>query len=118
FRSGPDAGKEMVLIAPHTATLRAAWRVDDRNTLDVGAQYLASMRPANDAANLCSQRIPSSVLFDARYAWSDRVWTVALSGTNLADREGYDYDYSFGCDASLVYPCAGRSLKLSVSRQF
>ncbi len=118
FRSGPDAGKEMVLIAPHTATLRAAWRVDDRNTLDVGAQYLASMRPANDAANLCSQRIPSSVLFDARYAWSDRVWTVALSGTNLADREGYNYDYSFGCDASLVYPYAGRSLKLSVSRQF
>ena len=116
FRAGPNAGKEMVLVSPHTATLRLSYRLDDRQTLDVGAQYLSSMRPYDDTANTCTSRVPSSTLLDARYAWSDRVWTVAVSGTNLTDRKGYNYDYS--CDATAIYPYAGRTVKLSVSRQF
>ena len=43
-------------------------------------------------------------------------WVFSLSGTNLADKKGYSYDYS--CTASSIYPYAGRNLKLAVSRQF
>ncbi|MBP7131681.1 MAG: TonB-dependent receptor [Aquabacterium sp.] len=116
YRSGLNAGNDMVLVSPHTATVRVAWRLDARQTLDVGVQYLASMRPGGDEANTCSRRVPSSTLLDARYAWTDKVWTVALSGTNLTDRQGYNYAY--GCNAPSLYPYNGRALKFTVSRQF
>jgi iron complex outermembrane receptor protein len=119
FREGSIySGNEMVLVAPHSATVRASWRLDDRQTLEAGAQFLASMRSGEDASNLCTSRIPSSTLLDGRYAWSDKVWTVAVSGTNLADKKGYNYGYGYGCDGSGVYPFAGRSMKVSLARQF
>jgi iron complex outermembrane receptor protein len=116
YRSGVNAGKDMVLVSPHTATVRAAWRLDDHQTLDVGVQFLSSMRPGGDEANTCSRRVPSSTLLDARYAWAAKVWTLALSGTNLMDEKGYNYAY--GCNAPSVYPYNGRALKFTVSRQF
>ncbi|MCC6218479.1 MAG: TonB-dependent receptor [Aquabacterium sp.] len=116
YRSGVNAGKDMVLVSPHTATARAAWRLDDRQTLDVGVQFLSSMRPGGDEANTCLRRVPSSTLLDARYAWIDKVWTLALSGTNLMDEKGYNYAY--GCNAPSLYPYNGRALKFTVSRQF
>ena len=118
YREGVNAGKDMILVAPHTATVRVAWRMDDRQTLDVGAQFLSSMRPGGDEANTCSRRVPSSTLLDARYAWTDKVWTLALSGTNLMDEKGYNYAYSFMCGEPSVYPYSGRALKFTVSRQF
>lgn len=118
FRQGALAGKEMVLVAPHTATLRSAYRVDDHQTLDVGVQYLARSRAGGDGDNSCGFRVPSSTLLDARYAWSDKDWTLALSGTNLADRKGYNYAYVYQCGEPSIYPYAGRTLKATLSRQF
>lgn len=118
YREGVNAGKDMILVAPHTATVRVAWRMDDRQTLDVGAQFLSSMRPGGDEANTCSRRVPSSTLLDARYGWTDKVWTLALSGTNLMDEKGYNYAYSFMCGEPSVYPYSGRALKFTLSRQF
>ena len=62
--------------------------------------------------------MPSSTLLDARYGWTDKVWTLALSGTNLMDEKGYNYAYSFMCGEPSVYPYSGRALKFTVSRQF
>lgn len=120
YREGVNAGKAMVLVAPRSATLRASWRIDDHQTLDAGLQFLAASRYGGDESNSCSARVPSSTLLDARYAWSDRDWTVALSGTNLADRRGFNYGYADStCSSrSSVYPYAGRSLKLAVTRRF
>ncbi|HEX5355605.1 MAG TPA: TonB-dependent receptor [Aquabacterium sp.] len=115
-RSGANAGKEMVLVAPHSGTARASYQIDEHNSLDVGAQYLAAMRYAADADNMCTTRIPSSLTWDGRYAWTSRDWTFAVAGTNLTDRKGYNYAYS--CAATGVYPYEGRSVKFSVSRQF
>lgn len=116
YRAGPNEGKEMTLVAPHSATVRASYQIDDHNSVDVGAQYLASMRNGNDDDSLCSSRVPSSNLIDARYAWTDRVWTIAVSGANLADKKGYNYSY--GCVGSAIYPYAGRSVRFFASRQF
>ena len=128
FRDGVNAGKEMVLVAPRSATLRASWRIDDQQTLDAGVQFLAASRYGGDESNGCAVRVPSSTLLDARYAWSDRDWTVAVSGANLADRRGFDYGYAYTLDGSnpcgasgverSVYPYAGRSLKLAITRRF
>ncbi|TDP88184.1 iron complex outermembrane receptor protein [Aquabacterium commune] len=128
FREGVNAGKEMVLVAPRSATLRASWRIDDHQTLDAGVQFLAASRYSGDESNGCSMRVPSSTLLDARYAWSDRDWTLAVSGNNLTDRRGFDYGYAYTLDGSNpcgasatvrgVYPYAGRSLKLAVTRRF
>lgn len=116
FRSGANEGKEMVLVSPHSGTARASYQIDEHNSIDLGMQYLASMRYAADSDNMCTSRIPSMLLWDGRYAWTNRDWTFSVAGTNLADRKGYNYGYS--CLASGVYPYEGRSVKLSVSRQF
>ena len=116
YRSGPNAGKEQVLVAPRTATLRAAYRFDDRQTVDVGVQHLAAMRFYNDASNQCARRIPRSTLLDARYAWTDQTWTVAVSGSNLTDHKGYNFAYS--CTLGSLYPEPGRLVRLTASRQF
>ena len=116
YVSGANAGKEPVLVAPFSATLRATYSVDDAQSVSVGMQYIGPMRFGNDSDNTCSTRIPSARPIDATYRWSDSVWTVVLAGTNLADQHGYSYAYS--CTGGSLYPDAGRALKLSASRSF
>jgi iron complex outermembrane recepter protein len=116
FRSGPLAGREQILVAPESATVRATYRFNEQQLLDVGVQYVAAMRFGDDATNQCARKIPEATLLDARYAWSNKVWTVAVSGSNLSDEQGYNYAYS--CTTGLLYPEAGRAFKLAVSRQF
>jgi iron complex outermembrane receptor protein len=118
YREGPLAGREVVLVSPRTGTLRANYQFDEHQSLDVGLQYAASMRYSGDAENQCGQRVPSSTLLDARYAWSSKMWTWSLSATNLTDRDGYNYGYLYMCGGEGVYPYAGRVFKASVSRQF
>lgn len=120
YTEGESAGKSMVLVSPRSATLRANWRIDDHQSLEVGAQFLASARFYGDEANTCSERVPSSALFDGRYAWKNADWAVALSGNNLTDRRGANYGYAYGtnCSSREVYPFAGRSWRLSATRTF
>lgn len=116
YRSGPYQGKQMVLVSPRTASLRGSYQFNDQHSLNVGIQYLGSMFTQDNPSNQCGRKIPESALLDARYAWEDKGWTVALSGTNLTDQTGYNYDYS--CVGGFLYPFAGRELRLTVSRQF
>lgn len=120
YTEGANAGKSMVLVSPRSATVRANWQIDDRQSLELGAQFLASARFSGDEANTCSERVASSTLFDARYAWKQSDWTVALAGNNLTDRQGANYGYAYGtnCSGRSVYPYAGRSWRLSVNRSF
>ena len=111
-----NQGKELVLTAPRTGTLRSTWRLNEHHTVDVGLQHLSPMRFGDDDDNSCTRRTPRSTLLDARYAWTADGWTVALSGANLTDQKGYNYAY--GCNAPSVYPYNGRALKFTVSRQF
>ena len=120
YTEGAKAGKSMTLVSPRSATLRANWRIDDRQSLEVGAQFLASARFGSDEANACSARVPSSTLFDARYAWKQSAWTVAMAVNNLTDRAGTNFGYASGtaCSTRSVYPYAGRNWRLSVNRSF
>jgi len=118
YTAGPNAGRSMVLVSPRSATLRANWRIDDRHSVELGAQYLSSARYGGDEANACSLRVPAATLIDARYAWKHADWTVAVSGQNLTDRQGWNFGYVSGCGTPDVYPYAGRSWRLSASRAF
>jgi iron complex outermembrane receptor protein len=119
FDAGPNKGKDLVAVSPTTATLRAHWQVDDRQSFEMGVQYLSKARYPGDESNLCSARLSSSTLVDGRYVWRQQGWTVALAGSNLADRQGNQWGYaSAGCLNPVVYPYAGRSLRLSVERSF
>ena len=120
FDAGVNKGKDLVAVSPETATLRAHWQVDARQSLELGIQYLAKARYPGDESNSCSARLSSSTLLDGRYVWRQQGWTVALAGNNLADREGshWGYAYSAGCVNPSVYPYTGRSWRLSVERSF
>lgn len=120
YTAGENAGKSMVLVSPRSATLRSNWQVDAHQSFEVGAQFLAAARYFSDTANSCTVRVPSSTLFDARYAWKQSDWSVALAVNNLFDRQGTNFGYATGTDCSnpVVYPYAGRNWRLSVNRAF
>lgn len=120
YTEGANAGKSVALVSPRSATLRANWQIDDRQSLELGAQFLAAARFSGDEANTCSERVPSSTLLDARYAWKQSDWTVALAVNNLTDRWGTNFGYASGtnCATRTVYPFAGRNWRLSVNRSF
>lgn len=116
YRAGANAGKQQVLVAPLSSTVRASYRFHVHHLLEAGVQHLGAMRFGDDQANLCSTRIPTSSLFDARYAWSDRDWTVSLAATNLGNQVGYNYGYR--CATGALYPEPGRAFKATLTRRF
>lgn len=116
FSSGPNAGKEIPLVSEQSGTVRLDWRIDDRQTLNVGVQFLGSARFGNDNANTCAREIPSSTLLDARYAWKfDRI-EVSLAADNLTNHKGYSQ--AFNCLTGGLYPDPGRVVKAAVKYTF
>jgi iron complex outermembrane receptor protein len=114
FTSGPNAGREMVLVPKNVVTARLAWQADGQSA-DVGAQWVDRQRYGSDFDNTCAARMPSYVSFDARYAVKLGPWEIAASGLNLADRRYYSNAY--GCQTG-IYPSDGRQLKLSARYDF
>ena len=116
FTDGPNAGREIALVPRNTAALRLSWLPGGAQSADVGVQWVDAQRYGGDFSNTCSSRIPSYATLDARYAVRAGAWELALSGTNLADRD--DFSNAFGACRSGIYPDAGRQLKVSLRRDF
>jgi iron complex outermembrane receptor protein len=114
FRAGANAGKEVVLTPRNTASTRLNWNHGPQSAR-AGAQWVASQRYGNDFANTCAARMPSYVTLDARYALRLAKWELALSGTNLGNKNYFSQAY--GC-ASGIYPASGRQLDFSVRYDF
>ncbi len=116
FTEGALAGKQVTLVANRTATARVGYEFNEQHSVNVGAQYLSAIRFNDDVSNSCARRIPSSTLLDARYQWTDQVWTASLGVTNLADRSVYNMAYK--CSFGALYPEAGRVWRATLSRRF
>lgn len=116
FSAGPQTGREMTLVAPHTATLRASYQVNVQQTAELGMQYRSAMRFGGDASNSCTNQIPSATVFDARYAVMASNWELSMNITNLTDRKTYSYAYS--CSVGSLYPDASRAFRLQLTRSF
>ena len=85
FRAGANAGKEVVLTPRNTASARLNWNHGPQSAR-AGVQWVVSQRYGNDFANTCAARMPSYVTVDALYALRLAKWELALSGTNLGNR--------------------------------
>lgn len=116
FASGINSGLEMPLVSSVSGTLRLGWKPDVHRTVTLGVQYLGEARFGDDNANTCAARIPSSTLWDARYAYVYDKLEVALALTNLSDVASYSYAYS--CATGALYPDPGRRIALSVKYNF
>lgn len=114
FRSGPNAGHEMVLVPKNVATVRLSW-TGSGHSADVGVQWVDRQRDGGDFGNTCPTRIASYATLDARYARQFGPWEVAIAGLNLGDRQYYSN--AFSCGAG-IYPSDGRQLKASVRYAF
>ncbi len=117
FADGPNAGKEMVLVPQNTATVRLNWQ-SDKQTADVGVQWVDTQRYGKDFSNSCTARIPSFATLDARYAVRVSAWEFAVSGTNLTDKDYYSQAFGDCSNSRGIYPDAGRSVKLSARLDF
>jgi len=118
FTAGPYAGREMTLVPRNTVTLRLNWLPGNGHSADIGVQWADSQRYAGDFTNACGERIPSYALLDARYAFRRGPWEFAVTGNNLTDRDYYSQAFG-SCRASAsIYTDPGRSVKLSIRRDF
>jgi iron complex outermembrane receptor protein len=114
FREGPNAGREVVLVPRNTASARLNWN-NGPQSARAGIQWVASQRYGDDFANTCIARMPSYVTLDARYALRLAKWELALTGTNLADKNYFSQAYS--CEGG-IYPATGRQLTFSARYDF
>lgn len=114
FTDGPNAGRDMVLVPKNVVSARLAW-LGDKQTADIGAQWVDKQRYGDDFTNACTARIGSYTTFDARYAHTFGPWELAVTGANLADR--HYFSNAFSCRGG-IYPSDGRQLKLSVRYDF
>lgn len=117
FTDGPNDGKEMVLVPKNTATVRLNWQAD-KQTADVGVQWVDTQRYGKDVSNSCTALIPSFATLDARYAVRVGAWEFAVSGANLTDKDYYSQAFGDCSNARGIYPDAGRSVKLSARLNF
>ncbi len=119
FTSGPDDGKELVLVPKNIATLRLSWSPKSRQSAEIGMQWVDSQRYGSDFNNTCSAHIPSYATLDGRYAVRVGAWEFALVGTNLTDKNYFsqafgDFD---GCENG-IYPNSGRAVKFTARMDF
>lgn len=115
FRSGPNAGREMVLVPKNILTARLSWTPAAGHSADIGAQWVDSQRSGGDFTNTCSTRVPAYTTIDGRYARRLGAWELSLSGLNLADKDYYSNAY--GCGYG-IYPANGRQLKVAARYDF
>ncbi|MES2933146.1 MAG: TonB-dependent receptor [Pseudomonadota bacterium] len=115
FVDGPNTGREMVMVPKNTMTLGLNWKPSDSQSVFVSAQWADAQRYGGDFANQCGAEIPAFASLDARYANRFGAWEVAVSGTNLTDKNYFSNAY--GCKSG-IYPSAGRQLKLSARVEF
>jgi iron complex outermembrane receptor protein len=114
FREGPNAGREVVLVPRDTASTRLNWNSGPQSAR-AGVQWVASQRYGDDFANTCIARMPSYVTLDARYALRLEKWELALTGTNLGNKNYFSQAYS--CEGG-IYPATGRQLTFSARYDF
>jgi iron complex outermembrane receptor protein len=116
FSGGPNSGKEIPLISQMSAVLRIDWQLDARQRIGVGVQYLGEARFGNDNANTCSNKIPASTLFNARYAHKLNKLELSVAADNLSDNK--TYSQAFSCSTGNLYPNPGRVVKLAAKYWF
>lgn len=116
FRSGPNAGRELPLAAPRSGSVRLGWALDEHQRIELGAQYRAAMRIADDRDNSCSRRVPSATSLDLRYALNAGGWEWAVAAYNLLDDDSYGS--AFKCATGGIYPDPGRIWRVSLTRRF
>ncbi|MDB5774927.1 MAG: TonB-dependent receptor [Herbaspirillum sp.] len=114
FRSGVNAGKEVVLVPRNTASARLNWK-SGPHSARIGAQWVSRQRYGSDFTNTCAAQMPSYVTVEGRYAITVARWELALTGVNLGNRQYFSQAY--GCQSG-IYPEAGRQLILSARYDF
>lgn len=118
FTEGPYAGREMTLVPKNIATLRLNWLPGNGQSADVGVQWVDSQRFGGDFSNACNERISSYATLDARYAIRVGSWELALSGTNLTNKDYFSQAFGTCRNSASIYPDAGRAVKLSARLNF
>lgn len=116
FTDGPNAGKEMVLVPLNTATLRLNWLPGTMHSANLGVQWVDTQRYGGDFSNTCAARMHSYTTLDGRYALHAKAWEIALTGSNLTDKNYFSS--AFGACQTGIYPSMGRQLKISARLNF
>ncbi|MDR1999916.1 MAG: TonB-dependent receptor [Zoogloeaceae bacterium] len=118
FRDGPDAGKNIPLVAKHMATLQIGWDGGKAGTYDVLTRYIGHRRYSGDYAN---QRgwLAGYTLTDLQASWKLKPWTVTARLLNAFDKRYAPFaGYSTFSADYYYYPGDGRSFQLAARYDF
>lgn len=115
FESGANDGKDVPLAPRRSGLIGVNWQVLPGH--HVGADVVHTGAQFPTLANEC--RMASATTVDARYAWRQPSWELAVMVTNLADRR-YTTQ-AFRCNAgqvTAIYPEPGRAVVAAARYSF
>ena len=111
------AGKEVPVVPRSRASLQANWRPTAQDSVNAGWQYTGSQIYDNDHANVFGSRIPAFSTLDAKYARRVGQFELAVTGTNLLNKNYFSYGVT-GSGRANVYPERRRALFVSLEAKF
>lgn len=116
FVSGTYAGKHIPLVNEQTAVLRAIYRLDIKQSVDVAWRALSSAYFGGDETNTATNKIPSNRFVDAQYRYIDRGFEASFAVVNLMNR--LSYGNGFTPATPTVYADPGRTFRAALKYNF
>jgi len=119
FTGGLNSGKDIPLVARHTAAANATFGLPCDLSFRLGARYVGTEYLGGDYANTCEQ-LSSYVLADVLLRYTPRAMKgieAFVAVDNVFDKQYASVGYWSGTEAA-YYPSAGRAFRVGVSYGF
>ncbi len=122
FRSGPNEGKEIPLVARDQATAQIAWNTGRSGLYSASLRYVGKRPYGGDLAN--SQGMADAyTTLDLLSSWDFKPLKITAKVLNATDRKyspfaGYGFNSALGRYDTYYYPADGRAFYVSARYDF
>ncbi len=116
FDGGVNAGKHIPLVNEQTIAVRAAYRMDDHQSLETALRMLSSAYYGDDVSNTCATKTPSTRMLDGLYRWKNNAFDFSFGINNIANVSSYTFAYT--CAKGGLYPDPGRTFRAALKYNF
>ncbi|MDI9333881.1 MAG: TonB-dependent receptor [Cytophagales bacterium] len=121
FVGGAYAGNQIPLVSNQTASARAIYQLDEKQSIETAFRLLSPQYFGGDISNNCGSQILGSHMFDALYRYKIGAYDVSMSVNNFTNVLSYTATgNSCGTSSALLayYPEAGRTFRAALKYNF
>lgn len=118
FRDGPDAGKEIPLVAHDKAAVQITWHAGPVASYSAVANYVGDRRYSGDFANVRG-KLSGYATLDLQGKWDWKAWTITAKMLNAFDQRYAPFaGYSNFVNDHFYFPADARGVFVSAGYRF